>query len=69
MQQLQYQLQEWVLNSVYDKIYNCRVIKPTYEVNGLYSRKFMLDKRLWTTQIPALYKPWYTFTDVAKIKW
>jgi len=69
MQTLQYQLQEWLLNSVYDKIYNCRVVKPTYEVNWLYSNKFMLDKRLWTIKINALYKPWYTFTDVVKIKW
>ena len=69
METLQYQLQEGTLNSVYDKIYNCRVIAPTYEVNGLYSNKFMLDKRLWTKKIDALYKPWYTFTDVAKVKW
>ena len=67
MQTLDYELKEWTLNTIYDKIYNCRVVKPTYEVNWLYSNKFMLDKRLWTQ--PLLSKPWYIFTDVVKIKW
>lgn len=64
-----FQLENWTLNTVYDKIYNCRVVKPTYEVNGLYSDKFMLDKRHGSVIIPALDKPGYSFLDTKTILW
>lgn len=67
MESVLFQFEDGLLNSVYDKIYNCKVVKPVYEVDGLYSNSFMLDKREGTSVIPALSKPWYTFYDVVTI--
>lgn len=56
-----------VLNSVYDKIYNCRVVKPTYHKNAVSSQKIMLDKRLGLTE--DFWKPNYKFTDTILVDW
>ena len=41
-------LNVWTTNVEYEKIFNCRVINPTYEKDKwLYNNEFFLDKRLW----------------------
>lgn len=57
----------WTLNSEYEKVYNCRVVDPTFEKwKGLHNEQFFLDKRLW--MLP--YHNWdYHFTDDIVIDW
>ncbi len=45
MENLPYELRAGQLNQTFEKIKNCRVVKPTYDLNGFYSAEFMLDKR------------------------
>jgi len=64
---LEFNLQVNSLNSIYEKIYNCRVVKPYYETNkGFYNEKFFLDKRLWQKQYHIDDR---NYTDSVFIKW
>jgi hypothetical protein len=50
MEALEYNMKVWTLNQLYDKIKNCRVVKPPYEEESWnYSEEFFLDKRYWLT--------------------
>ena len=57
----------WTINSIYDKIINCEIIKPTYNKKWISSNKLMLDKRKWL--IEEFSKAWIFFTDIVKIEW
>lgn len=57
MEQITYEMTVWTLNQKFDKIINCRVVKPPQEVNWFYNTDFFLDKRLWLQ---------YTFEDATK---
>jgi len=57
----------WVINSIFDSIENCEIIKPTYNKEWLSSNKIMLDKRKWL--IEELSIEWILFTDILKIDW
>lgn len=45
MDKLPFMLEVGTLNQTYNKIKNCRVVKPSYELDGSYSTEFFLDKR------------------------
>lgn len=67
MEILEFKLEAWTLNQTYNKIKNCRKVKPPYESDGYYSNSFYLDKRLdletfftWTGK---------KFLDMVTIKW
>lgn len=45
MDKLPFMLEVGTLNQTYNKIKNCRVVKPSYEVDWSYSTEFFLDKR------------------------
>lgn len=45
MEIIPFELQAGDLNNTYDRILNCRKVKPPYEKDGYYSDKFFLDKR------------------------
>lgn len=45
MENLPYELRAGQMNQTFERIKNCRVVKPTYDLNGFYSAEFMLDKR------------------------
>lgn len=45
---LEYPLQVASLNTIYEKVYDCRVVKPYYETEKwFYNDRFFLDKRFW----------------------
>lgn len=63
-----YQMQSWTLNQIYDKIKNCKVVKPPYEwEDWIYNQDFFLDKRSWHTWFKE--NSWYIYTDIRKINW
>lgn len=45
MENILYELTAGTLNQKYDKIINCRVVKPPHEKKGFYGADFFLDKR------------------------
>jgi len=67
MKDLEFQLQAWTLNTVYDRVENCLAIKPTHKTQWLSWDDFMLDKRLWLTSIQSVVGQ--SFTDDIKIDW
>lgn len=68
LNELQYWLEVWTLNQIYDKVKNCKVVKPPYEWdNGIYNKKFFLDKRDWHTWFKE--NAWYTYTDMLIVNW
>lgn len=46
-----YKMESWQLNQVYDLIENCRVVPPPYVQDWFYWKEFALDKRLWLTHV------------------
>lgn len=67
MKDINLELKDWELNSIYDKIINCRAVKPTYRTESVSWDNFMLDKRLWL--VPNINVPWVTFKDYIDIDW
>ena len=49
MEPINYDLTSGTLNQVFNKIKNCRVVKPPYD-DWYYTNNFFLDKRLWLEQ-------------------
>jgi len=45
MESIPYELRAGQLNQTYEKILNCKVVKPPYDKDGFYSAEFFLDKR------------------------
>lgn len=67
MKSIEFKLESWTLNQVFNRIKNCRVVKPPYEKDGYYSNDFFLDKRLW---LEVYYNwAWKKFLDYTIIKW
>lgn len=67
MEWANFEMEAWQLNQAFNKIKNCKVVKPPYEKDWYYSNKFFLDKRSWTTS--TLSSAWKTFLDSVNIKW
>lgn len=62
-----FKMELWTLNEVYNKVKNCRVVKPPYESDWYYSNKFFLDKRL---DLESIYSNANRkFLDTITIKW
>lgn len=57
----------WTLNSVYDKIYNCAIVKAPFDKETVSSQRIMLDKRLWLSE--DFWKTDYKYTDTIKVDW
>jgi hypothetical protein len=68
-------LQVWKTNTIYDKIYNCRVVKPTYEDQEwllwtnkwIYWTEFFLDKRFWMSEF--VIDKTLNYTDDIELYW
>ena len=70
MDKLPFMLEVGTLNQTYNKIKNCRVVKPSYELDGSYSTEFFLDKRFGLEPYfadPA--KKFLDYTDVKGIRY
>lgn len=65
MEPINYDLTSGTLNQVFNKIKNCRVVKPPYD-DWYYTNNFFLDKRLWLEQF--LLSTWKKILDIATIK-
>jgi len=50
MEILPYEMTAWQLNQTYEKIINCKVVPPPYDIDGFYSGEFYLDKRDWLVE-------------------
>jgi hypothetical protein len=61
MKDLEFKLEAWTLNTIYDKVINCRAIKPTHKTESVSWDDFMLDKRLWLTWLHSVI--WQSFYD------
>ena len=66
MDKLPFMLEVWTLNQTYNKIKNCRVVKPPYELDWSYSQEFFFDKRFGL--IPYFSDPLKKFLDCTDIK-
>ena len=66
MEPISFELTSWTLNQVFNRIKNCRVVKPPYD-DWYYSNKFFLDKRFWLEQFFS--QAWRKFLDISTIKW
>lgn len=51
MEIVPYELRAGQLNQTYEKILNCRKVKPPYDKAGFYSAEFFLDKRNGLTSV------------------
>ena len=67
MELFPYEMTAWQLNQVYEKIKNCRVVSPPYDIDGFYSAEFFLDKRFWLDEFYS--DPDKTFIDSIEISW
>ena len=61
------ELEAWTLNTVYDKVINCRAIKPTHKLESISWQDFMLDKRFWLTSKKSVIGQ--NFYDYIDIEW
>ena len=66
MENIPFELIQWQLNTTYNRVKNCMVVKPPYENAGYYSNQFFLDKRLWLEELRQL--PWEVVDDY-EIDW
>lgn len=70
MDKLPYTLEVWTLNQTYNKIKNCRVVEPSYEIDGSYSNEFFLDKRFWLELVfQDINKKFLDYIDVKWIRY
>ena len=70
MDKLPYVLEVWTLNQTYNKIKNCRVVEPSYEIDGSYSNEFFLDKRFWLVEyFSDATKKFLDYVDVKSIRY
>ncbi len=68
-------LQVWKTNTIYDKIYNCRVVRPSYEQEDwllwtnkwIYWAEFFLDKRFWMNEF--VINENFVYTDDVELYW
>ena len=68
LSELNFQMEAGSLNQIYDKIINCKVVKPPYEwVEWIYNKDFFLDKRDWLEFLKE--DTLNTYTDIKKINW
>lgn len=67
MDKIPYILEAGTLNQTYNKIKNCVVVKPSFELDWSYSNEFFLDKRLGL--ISEFHDDNKTFYDTIDIKW
>ena len=67
MDKLPFMLEVGTLNQTYNKIKNCRVVKPSYETDWSYSTEFFLDKRFGLESYFA--DPAKKFLDYVDVKW
>ena len=65
-----YNLETWKLNTNYDLVKNCRVVKPPYESAGFYSTEFFLDKRYSIENLlPLINQDGREFLDYIDCNW
>lgn len=70
MENIPYELRAGQLNQTFEKIKNCRVVKPTYDPDGFYSAEFMLDKRLGLKEVFAdTTKNFLDYIDIKGIRY
>jgi len=70
MDKLPFMLEVGTLNQTYNKIKNCRVVKPSYELDGSYSTEFFLDKRFGLESYFAdATKKFLDYIDVKSIRY
>jgi hypothetical protein len=67
MDKLPFMLEVGTLNQTYNKVKNCRVVKPSYELDGSYSTEFFLDKRFGLESFFA--DATKKFLDYVDVKW
>ena len=67
MKPIEFLLEEWTMNSIYDRVKNCVAIKPTHMLEKISSNSFMLDKRPWLVE--SLSQVWQSFTDYIDVEW
>lgn len=67
MDKLPFMLEVGTLNQTYNRIKNCRVVKPPYELDWSYSQEFFFDKRFGLEEyfVDATKK----FLDYVDVKW
>lgn len=57
------------LNDAYDRILNCRVVKPPYEITWSYTDEFFLDKRFWLENVFTNVTHDMEFKDYIDVSW
>jgi len=70
MESLDFEMTSWQLNQVYEKIENCRVVRPPYDIDGFYSAEFYLDKRFpLKEKYEDVAKTFIDYIDIAWDNW
>lgn len=67
MEPINFEMSLWTLNQKYNRINNCKVVKPTYEIDWYYDNSFFLDKRDWLQKI--IESSWDNFLDYKTVNW